>query len=200
VRDIGKPSGLQLKGAKPMPKPATILVLARSAACRQGRLQWGDVIVACALGDGGCRVRKRESDGATPIGRWRVREVFYRADRLPRPRTHLPARTLRPDDGWCDAVGDRNYNRPVRHPYPASAEKLWRSDTLYDLIVVLDHNRRPRSQGRGSAIFLHVAGEGYPPTAGCIALQRAHLLRVLSRLDRGSVIDVRPAPRKKRPE
>ncbi|HEX2336996.1 MAG TPA: L,D-transpeptidase family protein [Hyphomicrobiaceae bacterium] len=183
-----------------MPKPATILVLARSAACRQGRLQWGDVIVACALGDGGCRVRKRESDGATPIGRWRVREVFYRADRLPRPRTHLPARTLRPDDGWCDAVGDRNYNRPVRHPYPASAEKLWRSDTLYDLIVVLDHNRRPRSQGRGSAIFLHVAGEGYPPTAGCIALQRAHLLRVLSRLDRGSVIDVRPAPRKKRPE
>jgi hypothetical protein len=88
----------------------------------------------------GCRARKREGDAATPIGRWRLRAVFYRADRLPRPRTGLPVRALRPLDGWCDAVGDRNYNRWVRHPYPASAEKLWRSDSLYDLIVILDHN------------------------------------------------------------
>src|SRR5262245_43476871 len=126
------------------------------------------MVVPCALGRAGSRVVKREGDGATPIGRWRVGEVFYRMDRLRRPRTQLPVRPLRRLDGWCDAVGDRNYNRPVRHPYAASAEKLWRSDSLYDLILTLNHNTRPRVQGHGSAIFLHVAGPGYPTTAACI--------------------------------
>jgi L,D-peptidoglycan transpeptidase YkuD (ErfK/YbiS/YcfS/YnhG family) len=112
----------------------------------------------------------------------------------------LPARPLRPADGWCDAVGDRNYNRPVRHPYPASAEKLWRSDSLYDLIVVLDHNMRPRVQGHGSAVFLHVAGPNLAATAGCIALPRGELLRLLGRLERGSILAVHARPRKKRPE
>ena len=32
---------------------------------------------------------------------------------------------------------DRNYNRPVRLPYPASHEALYRDDALYDLLVVL---------------------------------------------------------------
>jgi len=111
---------------------------------------------------------------------WRPVLVLYRADRMKRPRTLLPVRPLEPDDGWCDAIGDRNYNRPVRHPYPAGAERLWREDALYDLIVVLDHNRRPRVQGAGSAIFMHVARPGYRPTEGCIALARQHLLLVLA--------------------
>src|SRR5262245_16749245 len=177
-----------------------IRVGARSAAATVGRLAWGAVAVACALGARGCRARKREGDAATPIGRWRLNEVFYRADRLPRPRTGLPVRPLSPSDGWCDAVGDRNYNRRVRHPYRASAEKLWRSDGLYDLIVTLDHNARPRVQGHGSAIFLHVAAHGYRATAGCIALPRPQLLRLLARLRRGSTILVRAPVLKRRPE
>jgi len=156
--------------------------------------------VACALGTGGRRARKREGDGATPIGRWRLSEVFYRADRLPRPRTGLPVRALKPCDGWCDAVGDRNYNRWVHHPYRASAEKLWRSDRLYDLIVTLDHNARPRIQGLGSAIFMHVAGPGYPATAGCIAVERPQLLRLLATARRGDALIVAGGSCKKRPE
>ena len=124
--------------------------------------------------------RKREGDGATPIGGWHLSSVLYRADRMPRPRTPLPARPLRPSDGWCDEPRDRNYNRFVRHPYPASAERLWRQDGLYDLIVILAHNFRPRLRGGGSAIFLHVASPGYSPTAGCVALQRNHLMALIS--------------------
>jgi L,D-peptidoglycan transpeptidase YkuD (ErfK/YbiS/YcfS/YnhG family) len=120
----------------------------------------------------------------------RVSNVFYRSDRMQRPRTGLPLRPIRKRDGWCDAPGDRNYNRPVQLPYPASAENLWRSDTLYDVVVVLDYNVRPRIRGRGSAIFMHLARPGYTPTAGCIALQRPHLLLLLSRLVKGSVIKV----------
>ena len=175
-------------------------VLARSPAATRGRLNCGGMTAACALGSGGRRARKREGDGATPIGRWRLSEVFYRADRLPRPRTGLPLRALKASDGWCDAVGDRNYNRWVRHPYWASAEKLWRSDSLYDIIVTLDHNARPRIQGLGSAIFMHVAGPRYPATAGCIALARPHLLRLLATARRGSVLIVAGGRLKKRPE
>ena len=186
--------------AQLLPRAATIRVLAPSAAASQARLALGGMVVPCALGRAGSRVVKREGDGATPIGRWHVGEVFYRMDRLRRPRTQLPVRPLRRLDGWCDAVGDRNYNRPVRHPYAASAEKLWRSDSLYDLILTLNHNTRPRVQGHGSAIFLHVAGPGYPTTAGCIAIARLHLLRVLERLDRDSVVCVLASTGKKRPE
>jgi L,D-peptidoglycan transpeptidase YkuD (ErfK/YbiS/YcfS/YnhG family) len=144
----------------------------------------------CALGRAGRRAGKREGDGATPIGSFHLRTVYYRPDRLLRPRTLLPIAPLRPLDGWCDDPRDRNYNRRVRHPYPASAERLWRADHLYDVVVVLGHNDRPRVRGRGSAVFMHVAGPGLAPTAGCIALRLPHLLRLIERMSRGSLIRV----------
>jgi L,D-peptidoglycan transpeptidase YkuD (ErfK/YbiS/YcfS/YnhG family) len=148
----------------------------------RGRLRFGEMVFPCALGRAGCRVSKREGDGATPIGVWRVRTVLYRSDRLRRPRTAVPARAIRSHEGWCDAPLDRNYNRLVRLPYGASAERLWRADALYDLIVVLGYNDRPRVRGRGSAIFMHVANPGLSPTEGCIALARPHLQRLLAAL------------------
>ena len=172
------------------PRVTTVSVVARSAAARRGLLQLGPLQFPCALGRSGSRVRKREGDGASPIGRWPVLGVLFRPDRVRRPRTPLPVRRMRPQDGWCDAPGDRNYNRPVRHPYPASAERLWREDELYDVVVVLGHNQRPRIRAGGSAIFMHVARPGYLPTEGCIALARRHLLIVLERLKPGSAVRV----------
>lgn len=131
---------------------------------------------------------KREGDGATPVGRWPIRELVFRGDRMPRPRTAIVARAMMPDDGWCDAVGDRNYNRPVWHPYPASAERMWREDQLYDLVLVLGYNHRPRVQGLGSAIFLHIARHGFEPTAGCIALTPKDARRLIALLRTGDVI------------
>jgi L,D-peptidoglycan transpeptidase YkuD (ErfK/YbiS/YcfS/YnhG family) len=158
-------------------------VFALSAASRQGVIRLGGLTFACALGRSGRKAHKREGDGATPIGRWRLMRVLYRPDRMRRPVTPLPVRRLSPADGWCDAPADRNYNRPVRHPYPASAERLWREDGLYD-------NTRPRVRGGGSAVFMHVARPGYAPTDGCIALRCDHLLRLLRRLRPGSRIRV----------
>ncbi len=133
------------------------------------------------------RALKREGDGATPRGLWPAIQVYYRPDRLKRPRTVLPALPIGESFGWCDAPGDRNYNRPVRLPYNSSAERLWRGDRLYDALVVLDYNLTHRSTARGSAIFVHVARRGFAPTAGCIALKREHLLRLLAILPRGAV-------------
>jgi L,D-peptidoglycan transpeptidase YkuD (ErfK/YbiS/YcfS/YnhG family) len=168
-------------GRAPTP-PLMATVATLSLRSMRGTLRFGGLRFPCALGRSGCRARKREGDGATPIGQWRMVAVLYRPDRTRRPRTPLPVRAIRTHDGWCDAPADRNYNRPVRLPYPASAERLWREDALYDLVIVLDYNERPRVRGRGSAIFLHVMRPGHAPTEGCVALERPHLLRVLERL------------------
>jgi L,D-peptidoglycan transpeptidase YkuD (ErfK/YbiS/YcfS/YnhG family) len=174
-------------------------VLALSLGANRGVVELGALRFPCALGRGGTRVRKREGDGATPAGRWRVRSILYRPDRIRHPRTALGVRRLGPGDGWCDAPADRNYNRFVRHPYPASAEALWRGDGLYDLVAVLAYNERPRVKGRGSAIFMHVARPGYAPTEGCIALPQAHLLRLIERLGRGAVVHIAARDKKKTP-
>jgi L,D-peptidoglycan transpeptidase YkuD (ErfK/YbiS/YcfS/YnhG family) len=166
----------------------TVVVAGRSPGAARGLVRLGGLVLPCALGRSGRRVRKREGDGATPVGCWRLTAVLYRPDRVRRPATGLPVRRLSPGDGWCDAPADRNYNRPVRHPYPASAERLWRVDGLYDVVVVLSHNAQPRVRGCGSAVFMHVARPGYAPTEGCIALRREHLLRLLQRLGRGAKV------------
>lgn len=169
---------MKTHGSQPRPAPK-IVVRGLSARSTRGVLTYGNLSFPCAIGRSGRRAGKREGDGATPLGSFALRRALYRPDRLPRPATHLTLRAIMPSDGWCDAPTDRNYNRRVDHPYPASAERLWRDDGLYDVVVVMGYNDHPRSAGRGSAVFLHVAGLGLTPTEGCIALARPHLLRLL---------------------
>lgn len=133
---------------------------------------------------------KREGDGATPAGRLAVRGVLLRPDRVEALPLRLPWRWLRPADGWSDAPADPAYNRPVTHPHPHSAERLWRDDELYDVIVVLGWNDAPVVPGRGSAIFWHLARPDGGPTEGCLATAREDLLALLPRLGTGSVVEV----------
>lgn len=172
------------------PHGRQLFVRTLSKSRSRGCLQFGALRFPCALGANGIRVLKREGDGATPLGTFRCLKAYYRPDRMMRPRTGLPIAPLRPRDGWCDAPRDRNYNRRVRHPYPQSAEHLWRDDGVYDVIVVLDQNTCPRIRYRGSAVFLHMAREGYTPTAGCVALKGADLLKLLRCIDRHVTIRV----------
>ena len=154
--------------------------------------RWGEDRYRCAIGKNGLILAadKREGDGKTPVGRWVMREVFYRADRIVKPDAKLPVRALDSNDGWCDASGDKNYNKLVKHPYPASAERLWREDGLYDIIVVLGHNDQPVRPGLGSAIFLHVARPDYSCSTGCVTLKQEDLLNVLRAADKNSAVEV----------
>jgi L,D-peptidoglycan transpeptidase YkuD (ErfK/YbiS/YcfS/YnhG family) len=146
----------------------------------------------CALGRGGVTpaADKREGDGKSPLGAWPIRRVLYRPDRGPAPATALPVQPIAPDDGWCDAPDDPAYNRPVKRPYPASSEAMWRDDGLYDLVVVLGHNDDPPVPGAGSAIFLHLAKPAYAPTEGCVALARPDLEALLALARPGDAIAV----------
>ncbi len=165
----------------------------RAVAYSDGRLSFEGRHVRCALGRAGviAAKRKREGDGASPLGVWPILRVLYRADRGPAPTTRLPVSAILEDDGWCDAPGDPAYNRPVRLPYPASCERMWRDDEVYDIVCVLGHNDPPRA-GFGSAIFLHCARPDYQPTAGCIALARADLEALLALAGPGASIEIAP--------
>jgi len=148
----------------------------------RGWVSHGPLRFPCALGKGGVTRFKREGDGATPVGSLPIRRVWWRAEHGPRPRTLLPMRRSRPEDGWCDAPADRNYNRPVHLPYAASHETMQRADALYDLVVELGWNDTPVRKGRGSAIFMHVARPGFRPTEGCVALRPRDLRVLLGRI------------------
>ncbi len=148
----------------------------------RGVLQAGPLTLPVALGRTGIKANKREGDGATPRGSFRLKRLWWRADRHPRPPTLLPVRRITGADGWCEDPADRHYNRPVKLPPGAKADRLARKDALYDFIVEIDHNTRPRVAGRGSAVFIHVARPAFAPTAGCVALTLPSLRRLLARL------------------
>jgi L,D-peptidoglycan transpeptidase YkuD (ErfK/YbiS/YcfS/YnhG family) len=135
-----------------------------------------------ALGRGGIQANKRESDGGTPRGSFRPVRLWWRADRHPRPFSFLPIRAIGPADAWCEDPSDRRYNTPVRLDRERDGDRLWRDDHLYDFIIEIDHNTRPRIAGRGSAVFLHLARPNFSPTAGCVAMTKPAMLRLAARI------------------
>jgi len=149
--------------------------------------------IPCALGRGGVRADKREGDGATPIGRFPIRRVMFREDRLGKLTTALPAAAIARDDGWCDDADDAAYNKPVKLPYAGRTESMWRDDHVYDAVVILGHNDDPVVAGAGSAIFLHMAKPEYTGTEGCVAVARDDLFKVLKALKPGDGIEIRAA-------
>lgn len=152
--------------------------------------RWGARRWRCAVGRSGliAAAGKREGDGATPIGRWPLRRLLFRPDRETPAGLRLPAAAIGPGDGWCDEPGHPAYNRPVALPFPASHERLWRDDGLYDLVVVLGHNDDPPQPGAGSAIFLHCARPDWGPTEGCVALAHEDLRHLLREAGPGDAV------------
>lgn len=147
---------------------------------------------ACAIGKNGVVPQQdgREGDGKTPLGTYQIRYGLYRTDRIVLPPTKLVFWQIRRDDGWCDDPNDPAYNRPVRLPYLARVEKLWRESSIYDIIIVLSHNDNPPVSNMGSAVFLHIAREAYAPTEGCVAVSQTDMLRLISKLGKTKAIEI----------
>lgn len=156
----------------------------------RAQLSAGHFTIPCVIGRSGAGWRKREGDGRTPKGKFCILSGFFRADSVHRFRTSIPFESLRMRDGWCDAPHNPNYNRPVRLPFAASHERLWRDDRLYDIALVLDYNFRRRCRGRGSAIFFHVWRDGHTPTEGCVAIDPQWMRRLLPLLAADAVIEI----------
>jgi L,D-peptidoglycan transpeptidase YkuD (ErfK/YbiS/YcfS/YnhG family) len=162
-----------------------------AAGPSRGVLLAGPHVLPVVLGRSGVAANKREGDGATPRGRFRLIRLWWRADRLARPRTALPARRIDPTLAWSENPVDRRYNRPFRRSASEPGDRLWRDDHLYDLVIEISHNTCPRIAGRGSAVFVHVARPDRSATAGCVALDAGDLRRLLRRLGPHTRIDIR---------
>jgi L,D-peptidoglycan transpeptidase YkuD (ErfK/YbiS/YcfS/YnhG family) len=169
---------------------SVIRVRRRFGGRSRGVLLAGRHAIPVVLGRAGIAADKREGDGATPRGRFRLVRLWWRADRAPRPPTRLPVRRIDAALAWCEDPADRRYNRPFRRSANEPGDRLWREDHLYDLVIELSHNTRPRVAGRGSAVFLHVARPDRSGTAGCVAFAAKDLLRLLGRLGPGTRIDI----------
>lgn len=175
----------------PLP-PVILEVRADPKQPDRGWLTTAERVYPCRLGRAGVSSTKREGDGATPAGRYPLRRVLFRSDRLA-VETQLSTIAIGANDGWCDDPARPEYNRPVTLPFSGSAEALWRDDHAYDVVVVLGHNDDPPIAGHGSAIFLHVAHDDGRPTAGCIALSARDLLHLLARITAETTIVIQPA-------
>jgi L,D-peptidoglycan transpeptidase YkuD (ErfK/YbiS/YcfS/YnhG family) len=166
-------------GGRPL---SSVTVRAAAGQRTRGWLIASGQTIKVALGRSGIRVNKREGDGGTPKGTFRPLRLWWRADRHPRPATFLPVRAIGPQDAWCEDPSDRHYNQPLRLNAKQGGDRLRRDDHLYDFIIEIDHNTKPRIAGRGSAVFLHLARKDFSPTAGCVAMTRGAMLQLLKQL------------------
>lgn len=166
----------QNSGSRPV---SSVRIRAAAGNRRRGWLMAGNQVIPVALGRGGILANKREGDGGTPRGTFRPVRLWWREDRFTRPRTFLPVRAIGAEDAWCEDPADRHYNQPVRLGLDRGGDRLKRNDHLYDFVIEIDHNTAPRIAGRGSAVFLHLTRENFSATAGCVAMTRPAMLRLL---------------------
>ena len=169
-----------------------IIVKAKSATASTGTLEIGGQVFDCTLGRAGVvqASEKKEGDGKTPLGKFPLRQLLYRADRVPRPETGLRVEILTPETGWCEDPAHADYNRKIALPHPSVHDRMTREDHLYDYTVVIGYNDAPVQAGKGSAIFLHLARPDRGPTAGCVGLRSEDMLQVLKRCDGSSHIEI----------
>lgn len=157
-----------------------------------GHIFLGASIRPCAFGRSGLidKAQKKEGDGCTPRGRYPIRRIFYRPDRLPMPQCAIKPEPLNPQMGWCDDPLSPHYNQLVSLPFEGSHEKLWRDDHVYDIIVVLGHNDDPVIANSGSAIFFHLSHKNYRPTEGCVAIELNDMIKALWLMEIGCQLEI----------
>jgi L,D-peptidoglycan transpeptidase YkuD (ErfK/YbiS/YcfS/YnhG family) len=169
----------------------TLSVHAAPGSRTRGLLRAGPLAFPVALGRGGILANKREGDGATPRGTFQLKRLWWRADRDPRPASTLPIRRITPEDAWCEDPADRRYNRPIKIPPGGAGDRLRRDDHLYDFIIEIDHNTRPRIARRGSAVFIHLARPNLSPSAGCVTMSKSWMRALLRHIGRETRITIR---------
>ena len=159
-----------------------------SIRVKKNYITFKDKQFQCSIGKSGFSKNKREGDGCTPVGTFYIENVYYRADKIKSLETNINKVRINKIDGWCDEPIQTEYNQLIHFPYNFSAEKLYRDDSLYNIVCVLNYNTNPVKPGLGSAIFIHVATDGYKPTEGCIALKQEDLIFLLSLINKKTKI------------
>ena len=157
---------------------------------KSGYLKYKDFKFKCALGKAGVGKKKIEGDNITPKGTFSIVKIYYRSDRIKKISSKYKLIKIIKTMGWCDDPKSKQYNQLIRLPNKYKHEKLYRKDNIYDLILVLNYNTRPILKNKGSAIFIHIATKNYKKTAGCIALKKKHLIRLVEKVNKKTKVNI----------
>jgi L,D-peptidoglycan transpeptidase YkuD (ErfK/YbiS/YcfS/YnhG family) len=157
---------------------------------KSGYLKYKNLKFRCSFGKGGIGKKRKEGDNITPKGNYRIVNVYYRQDRIKKILSKLKLTKIKKNMGWCDDPDSKNYNQLIKVPTKYSHEKLFRSDNIYDLIIVLNYNMTPVIRNKGSAIFIHIAKKNYNKTAGCIALKKTHLVKLIEKINKETKVKI----------
>ena len=153
-------------------------------------LQVDNFYFKCSIGKNGVTKKKIEGDKKTPIGCFKISNLYYRKDRIKKPQTQLYSVSIEKDMGWCDDLSNKkNYNKLIKVNKNIKHEKLYRKDKKYDLLIPIKYNFYDRVLGKGSCIFIHLT-ENYNPTAGCIAIKEKNFLIMLKILKKNTKIKI----------
>ena len=144
----------------------------------------------CSIGKSGLTNSKNEGDLATPRGSYRLGVLYYRKDRIKPLKCKLKKKIIKKNMGWCDDIRSKKYNKEINFPFKFGAEKLYRKNNIYDILINIKYNQNPIIKNKGSAIFLHLSNKKYKPTKGCIALQKKDLFKILPLIDKKTKISI----------
>ena len=144
----------------------------------------------CALGKRGIGYKRKEGDLITPKGRYRIKYILYRKDRVKKIQTKLKKIIITKKMGWCNDPTSKQYNKLVYFSTSYRYEKLYRKENTYDIILVLNYNMNPIVKNKGSAIFIHVAKKNYKKTEGCVALSKIHLLKIVKDIKKNTLVKI----------
>ena len=154
-------------------------------------LYFGHYKIKCAIGKRGISRDKREGDYCTPVGEFIFESLLYRKDRVKNFKTNIPKKIIKKNMGWCDDPSSRKYNKLIKFPFSGTAEKLFLRKKSYDLLLVINYNKRPVVPNKGSAIFLHIADKKFSPTKGCVAIKKNDFLKILQKIEKKTKIIIR---------
>ena len=153
-------------------------------------LIFGDFKFKCSIGKNGIIKNKREGDKKTPVGKFSLGDLYFRADKIKKPETQLKCIPIRKNMGWCNDVKSKKfYNKLISTKKRVRHEKLFRKDFKYNLLIPLSYNSNPTILENGSAIFLHLT-RNYKATAGCIALREKDFLILLKLINKNTKIHI----------
>ena len=144
--------------------------------------------VNCIIGAKGIGIKTREGDFITPKGIFSLEKVFFRADRVKKPKTAFKTIAIQRFYFWCCDPRATNYNKLLVKKMNYRCEQLYRSDSLYDIVLQTSFNSNPVKKHKGSAIFIHCSEKDKNLTEGCIALKKKELLNLLSKINRSTKI------------
>ena len=153
-------------------------------------LTYNNYKVKCSIGKRGIGRKTKEGDLITPKGKYTIKYILYRKDRVKKIQTKIKTIAIRNNMGWCDDPKSKNYNKLIKLPSVFGHEKLLKKENVYDIILVLDYNMSPIVKNKGSAIFIHVVKGNYKKTEGCIALKKIHLLKILKILKKNTKVKI----------